>query len=503
LEKILKKHRQQQYRKVNLMKKPNLLFLYTDEQAIDTLAAYGNTQIEMLNLNKLSKQCTVFEQAYVTQPVCTPSRSTLLTGLYPHANGCVENNIPLKADTPCFPELLNDPEYQTGHFGKWHLGDEIFKQHGFDEWISTEDAYFRWYSEENNVNEYSNYHHFLLKNGFNPGNSDRFGRGETAEFPEKYSKPAFLAEKSIRFIDNNQDKPFALFVNFLEPHMPYTGPRNEQYKPEDIPLPENFDHQLDSQNPVKTKFFAHKYNQYGFGGIDLSSPEGWKKLKANYWGLCSQVDTYVGKIIDHLKESGLYDDTIIVFTSDHGDMMGSHRLLAKCVMFEEAVRVPFLIKYAGQNTGRKVKGPVSQIDIIPSLLDCMNKNIPDALQGKSLKPLIENGGKVPENNDVFIEWIGTAGTIRNYDIPDHMSEKIPDHEKLEQYLGAEVRTIITPAGWKYNWSSIGEDELYNLNKDTNEMDNLAFDDLQKDRIIELREKISLWQTTNNDILKKQ
>jgi arylsulfatase len=484
---------------MTVRKKPNLLFLYTDEQAIETLAAYGNYQIEMPNLNELSDECTVFEQAYVTQPVCTPSRSTLLTGLYPHSNGCVENNIPLNADTPCFPELLDDKEYKTGHLGKWHLGDEVFKQHGFDEWISIEDAYFPYYSEGHDVNEYSNYHHFLVENGFNPAHGDRFGRGETAEFPEEYSKPAFLAAESIRFIENNRSSPFALFVNFLEPHMPYTGPRNGQYNPEEMPLPENFNHQLDSNNPTKTNYFAHKYNKFGFGGFDLSIPEGWQELKSNYWGLCSLVDTYVGKIIDHLKELSLYDDTIIVFTSDHGDMMGSHRLLAKCVMFEEAVRVPFFVKYNGQKTGRKVKGPVSQIDIIPSLLDCMNKNIPDTLQGKSLKPLIENGGEVLDNNDVFIEWIGKAGTIRNYDIPDSLSEKITSSEELDSFLGAAVRTIITPAGWKYNWSSIGEDELYNLNEDKNELYNLAFEDSYQSIVIELQKKISLWQAKNNDI----
>lgn len=485
-----------------IMKKTNLLFLYTDQQAIDTLAAYGNHQIEMPNLNKFSNECTVFEHAYVTQPVCTPSRSTLLTGLYPHVNGCTRNNIPLKQETKCFPELLNDSDYRTGHFGKWHLGDEIFKQHGFDEWISVEDAYAGYYNEGRDKNKKSNYHDFLIENGFQPSSGKIFNRVETAKLPEKYSKPAFLANKSIRFIDNNRNRPFALFVNFLEPHMPYTGPRDGQYSPEEIPLPENFNHKLNSNNPLKTSFIANIYNKFGYDGIDLSTPGGWKKLKSNYWGLCSLVDTHVGRIIDYLTEAGLYDNTIIVFTSDHGDMMGAHRLLAKCVMFEEAVRVPFFIKLNGQRVMRKVKGPVSQIDIIPTLLECMNMDIPSTLPGKSLKLLIENGGKVPDNNDVFIEWFGTEGTAGYYDIPDYMSEKIPDQKKLDEYLGAEIRTIITPSGWKYNWSPIGEDELYNLNEDKNEINNLAFDVSQKDRILELRKKISRWQRRTKDIHEK-
>ena len=302
--------------KGEIMKKPNLLFLYTDEQAINTLAAYGNEQIEMPNLNELSNDCTVFEHMYVTQPVCTPSRSTLLTGLYPHTNGCTRNNIPLKQETKCFPELLNDSDYRTGHFGKWHLGDEIFKQHGFDEWISIEDTYSCHYSEGRNKNEKSSYHNFLLKNGFKPSRGEHFRRSETTILPEEFSKPAFLAKESKRFIEDNKDKAFALFVNFFEPHMPFHGPRDNQYDPKDIPLPSNFEHKLDEMNPFKTRFFAHKYNEFGISGIDLDSAEGWKKLRANYWGMCSHIDRYIGEIISKLKECALYDDTIIVFTSD-------------------------------------------------------------------------------------------------------------------------------------------------------------------------------------------
>ena len=481
------------------MKKPNLLFLYTDEQAIDTLAAYGNTQIEMPNLNKLSDESSVFEQAYVTEPVCTPSRSSLLTGLYPHNNGCISNNIPLKKETKCFPELLNDSDYQTGHFGKWHLGDEVFNQHGFDQWISTEDSYQGYYSEGRDRNARSDYCKFLKNNGFQPKNGSSFRRGESARFPEEFSKPAFLAKESKRFIEEHKDSPFALFVNFLEPHSPFYGPRDNQYNPNDIPLPANFHHELDDNNPLKTKFFAHNFNQNGASGIDLSTEEGWKRLRANYWGLCSLVDKYVGEIIDKLKECGLYDDTIIVFTSDHGDMMGSHRLVAKGVMFEEASRVPFFVKLNGQSEAKKIQGPVSQIDIIPTLLDAMGKDAAVNLDGKSLKELALNGGRVSENNDVFIEWTGgTHGGGNKREIPDFLKEKTPDLKTLDKYLGDEVRTIVTPDGWKYNWSPIGENELYNLNEDSGEINNLVFAPSQKDRIEKMRQKISAWKIKTSD-----
>jgi arylsulfatase A-like enzyme len=126
---------------------PNLLFLYTDEQRYDTLAAYGNKTIRMPNLDRLAGQSTVFERAYVTQPVCTPSRATLLTGLYPHTSGLIRNNIPLRADTKCLPEMMPAGLYACAHMGKWHLGDEIYPQHGFPTWLATEDTYHRFYSK--------------------------------------------------------------------------------------------------------------------------------------------------------------------------------------------------------------------------------------------------------------------------------------------------------------------------------------------------------------------
>ena len=122
-------------------RRPNLLFLWTDEQRHDTMAVYGNRKIHTPNLNKLAAESFVFEKAYVTQPVCTPSRSSVMTGLWPHINGCTANNIPLPEDTPCFHELLDDQSYRTAYMGKWHLGDEIFPQHGFEEWVSMEDGY--------------------------------------------------------------------------------------------------------------------------------------------------------------------------------------------------------------------------------------------------------------------------------------------------------------------------------------------------------------------------
>lgn len=482
--------------------KPNLLFIYTDEQAINTLAAYGNDQINMPNLNKLAKVSTVFSKAYVTQPVCTPSRSTLLTGLYPHTNGCTKNNVPLKPDTPCLPEMLNKDEYITAHYGKWHLGDELYKQHGFDHWVSIEDNYNEFFSDGLDKNVTSSYHQFLIQNGFTPNNGDRFSRGEASRLPEKFGKPAFLAKESSIFIKEHQASPFVLYVNFLEPHMPFFGPRDNQYDPKDMPLPTNFDNKLDDSNPLKTNIFAAAYEEGGHSGLPLKSKEDWQKMISNYWGLNSLIDTHIGSILDTLEECHLTDNTIIVFTSDHGDMMGSHKLLAKCVMFEEAVRVPLLIKMPGQTIGKRIENPVSQIDIVPTLLELMNQPIPPYIQGESLCKTINAEHQIDENKNVYIEWNGSNSGIigegeGNFKIPSLWKNKITEKE-VSSAVQDLVRTVITPDGWKLNYSPLGEHELYNLSEDPGECINVFTVKENRSLIEKLIGEILCWQKRVND-----
>ncbi len=375
------------------MRPPNLLFIFTDEQRYDTLAAYGNTRIQMPHLNRLAAQSTVFDQAYVTQTVCTPSRSSLLTGLYPHSNGCTQNNAPLPSTVPCLPEMLST-SYTTGYVGKWHLGDEIFPQHGFNEWRSIDDEYMRYYSAGRDRSQRSTYHHFLIANGFTPRHGDVFDREFCARLPEQFGKPAFVGREASRFLRAHACEPFFLYVNFFEPHMPFFGPRDGQYAPADVDLPANFNNPPTDDQPLKARIYQQGYYQRGHSGLPLRTESDWRRMIANYWGLCSLVDTHVGVILDTLDACGLADNTIVVYTSDHGDMMGSHRLLAKCVAFEEAARVPLLIRLPGQAAQRRVLGPVSQIDLAPTLLDLMGQPLPSHLQGRSLRPLLQCGHRV-------------------------------------------------------------------------------------------------------------
>jgi len=489
---------------------PNVLYVFTDEQAAGTMAAYGNTQIAMPHTNRLAAESVVFKRAYVTQSVCTPSRSTLLTGLYPHTNRCTENNAPLPADIPCLPELAPWEGYATGYHGKWHLGNEIFPQHGYADWRSIDDGYRSHYAPGSDASAHSTYHEWLVANGFRPDTVGRdgfasFSRGFCARLPEEYSKPFYVANEACRFIRQHREEPFLLTVNFFEPHMPYHSPRDGQYDPADVPLPPNFDAVPTEANPLKTRLFRIGYQERGHSGLPLKTPDDWRRLIANYWGLCSLVDTHLGRILATLRDCGLFEDTIIVYTSDHGDMMGSHRLLAKCTQFEEAARVPLLVRIPGVTaSGRRVAAPVSQVDLVPTILEAAGQPLPEELQGASWLPFLRGEALSLPREDVIYEWQGYNNGFgdvlgRASILPQWLS--VATEQEIIAAMGDPVRTIVTPDGWKYTWSTLGEDELYHLAEDPYETCNLIREPRHAARIAELRERIRAWQARAGDAVR--
>ncbi len=473
--------------------KPNLLFIWTDQQRADTMAVYGNQKIDVPNLNKLAEQSIVFENAYVTQPVCTPSRSSVMTGLYPHSNGCIDNNIPLPASIRCLPELIADSDYRTAYFGKWHLGDELFAQHGFQEWVSIEDIYNQYFSPGRDKNKLSDYTVYLRSLGYEPdGERGEFKRMTAAKLPLEHCKPKFLERSACDFLRRHRNHPFILYVNFLEPHPPFTGPLDDKYNPEEIELPPNFADDLEPDEPLRYRLLRERYFFEPYKGDTLKTEADWRKLIARYWGLVSQVDLSVGAILKTLADLGLEDNTIVVFTSDHGDMMGSHRLLNKTVMYEEVVRVPWLMRIPQQGKRRQIMhGRFSHIDLLPTLLDAMGHKA--ELQGRSLLPLIK-AEQMPVD-DIFIEW-------NNKDRTDVSAARLikATAEEIDRANGAFVRTVITQDGWKLCWSDKDKSQLFNLRKDPYETTNLFYLSGYEPIKAQLSEKIRRWQLETDDNL---
>ena len=227
----------------------------------------------------------------------------------------------------------------------------------------------------------------------------------------------------------------------------------------------------------------------GFERYDLSTEMGWRQMRAAYWGLCSLVDTHIGTILDTLAECGLFDDTIIVFTSDHGDMMGSHRLFGKGVMYQESVRVPLLIHLPGQMAPRHITGPFSQIDLVPTLLDLMGQPVPDGLHGASRADTVQQGGQF--HDDVFIQWNSAAAPLRDY--PGYMLDVAGSAERIYAVQHDDTRTIVTPDGWRFTYSPFGDHALFNLAMDREERHNLAQSPDHKMLIQALLARIAAWQ----------
>jgi arylsulfatase A-like enzyme len=478
---------------VDVPDNPNLLVFLTDEQRYDTLACYGNDQLQMPNLNALAAESCVIDAAYCTQPVCTPARGSYLTGLYPHAHGAWFNNIPLDADAACLPEFL-PPDYVTGYYGKWHLGDEIFAQHGFQAWRSVESTWINYnkhFSEGRDQGAKSTYHHYLRRRGYKPDADDgaSFSRDLTTKLPERDGKPAYLATEAARFIREHRREPFALYVSFLEPHMPFYGPRDDQYDPAEVPLPANFDAVPGESDPLRTRLGYLRFLHEGFERYDLSKEMGWRQLVASYWGLCSLIDTHIGRVLATLDACDLMDNTIVVFTSDHGDMMASHRLLGKGVMYQESVRVPMLIRLPGQRTQRRVTGPFSQIDLVPTLLDLMGQPVPE-VHGVSRRALVETGGRLDE--DAFVIWNARPPSPdRVY--PPYVVEAAGSAARAAEAYGDDVRTVVTPDGWRFTYSPAGDHALFNLQDDPGERVNLARQPGYRSLMKELTGRIREWQ----------
>ncbi len=490
--------------------KPNLLFLFTDQQRFDTLACYGNDRIRTPNLNALAGESSVFQNAYVTQSVCTPSRSSMLTGLYPHTNGCERNNIPLLPDTPTLAEMISH-DYLCAYYGKWHLGDEVVAQHGFTDWVSIEDYYRRYYSREEYLSLFSTYHRFLLGNGFDPDYERAgvrlFDRVKAATLPEPYTKARFLGREAARFIRERgrSGQPFALYVGFLEPHTPYIGPLGDAHPPEELPAAPHFRRKPSPNAARVNRMLADQYMDQGsLYGHDLTTDIGCRRIWSQYWGNITLVDRAIGEILRALHEAGLADHTIIVFTSDHGDMMGDHGLFEKSVLYEEAVRVPLLVRVPWLSQAPKaISGPISQIDIVPTLLELLGEPVPTTLQGQSRAGILGGESTLVENN-IFIEWNGPDGRPARFfgQGPAHLQEPLDATSRQQaqewQAVHGPWRSVVSGDGWKLNLSTSDQSELFDLRADPHELQNQFHEPQQQARIRDMTERLRAWQVQTGD-----
>lgn len=470
---------------------PNLIVFLPDGHRPDTISCYGARQSITPNLDKLAGQSAVFQRAYVAQPICTPSRSSLMTGVWPHTTGCLFNGVHLPKHFNCLPEMMADADYHFGYLGKWHLGEEVNAQHGFQEWASIHFANEMDPTTGQREVVLSDYERFLLENHQQPDkrNGRSFSPRFASNLPIELSKPKFLEGKACDYLKRHQDEPFVLFVAFFEPHPPYNGPLNNAHPADQLALDATADHDFGRDMPARYRALQDKWQKiYG------RSREKRVRIKANYLGLVTEIDQSIGAILSTLEQLGLAENTIVMHTADHGDMMSAHGLFGKSVMFEEATRVPWLVRLPGQKSSFSIPQPVSYIDFIPTVLDLMGKPPHPQCVGKTLAPLVRGESMAPGN--VFVQWH-----------PSRHREDLPAHTGwLEKYrvkhaLAENTRTIVSPDGWKLSLRDADLNELYNLESDPNEMQNLYPGLAGKEIIQRLTGNIHRWQESVADKVK--
>ena len=467
-----------------LPRKPNLLIFLPDQLRADTVFGENANSVHAPNIHKLASQSTIFERAYVTQPICAPSRSSFFSGTWPHTNGCTSNQASLPHKFKALPEMLADSDYRCGYFGKWHLGDEFSAQRGFEDWVSIEESFKS--PSGHKIEGVTDYTKFLIDKGNKPDRGKFFSRTLSRNVPFELSKPKFVEAKTCEFLEHYRDRPFIAVVAFIEPHPPYTGPFNDEHPLESISVDASNDDRFGDDMPLHYRLREEVYrNRY-------KSADRYREVKQKYFGLITEIDHCMGGILAKLDALGLTEKTITVLTSDHGDMMTAHGLLGKRFMFDQSAGVPYVVRMPGQQRSLRVAQPISHIDFAPTMLDLLGKTPDPQCVGKSRAALVR--GETMPAEPVFIEWAPGKEKINKH-------STLASKDQVKRALGEFTRAIVTPDGWKLCLRDKDKNELYNLRQDPDERKNLFSDAGQTDTIKRLTDQIHDWQQKVSDTAK--
>lgn len=415
---------------------PNIIVFFTDQQRWDTSSIFGNPHDLTPNFDRFAQRSTHLYHMLTPQPVCGPARAVMQTGQYASTNGCIANAIPLRPDARTMAHNFNEAGYQTGYIGKWHLSDKSLgavpeeSRGGYQYWLAAN----------------------TLESVSRPYQTRVYDNDNTEVLLPGYRVDA-LTDAAIRYVDDHKENPFFLFLSFIEPH--------QQNDVDDYCAPEGY---------------REKYLD-GWLPPDLRALTGNAPSKiAGYYGMVKKLDETFGRLMDSLASSGLRENTIVLFTSDHGCHFRTRRGEYKRTCHESSVRVPGMLCGGPFEGGGQVRQQVSLVDVAPTLLDAAGIEIPEEMQGKSILPLLNNR-RAPWRDAALIQ----------------ISESTPSKK------GHEGRAIRT-ARWKYAVGTLeaqddgapthyDEEFLYDLDRDPYELCNLINDEKYADIRAQLREQL--------------
>lgn len=439
------------------MQKPNIIFIMSDDHAAHAISAYDSKINQTPNIDRIAEEGMILENCFCTNSICAPSRATILTGKYSHLNGVETLGDKFDSSQKTFPDLFQKDGYQTAMIGKWHLGQEKQSQpSGFDYWnvLPGQGEYF---------------------------NPEMIEMGEKKYFDGYVTD--IITDLSLDWLDKrDEDAPFMLMCHHKAPHRPWKPDKKHEdmYSDIDIELPETFDDDYENRARAAkaAKMRIDGDLRYGWDLkdvppedmiLDQEQIKEWKYQQyiKDYLRCIASMDDNIGRILDYLDENNLSENTIIVYTSDQGFFLGDHGWFDKRFFYEESLRMPFLIRYPKEiEAGSRNDLIVDNTDFASTFLDYAGIEIPEEMQGKSIRPLLK--GEEPEDwRDAMYYHYSMYPSEHNvyphYGIRNERYKLIyyylKEDQPKEDYHGNELD------------SDFEEWELFDLKNDPNEMVN--------------------------------
>lgn len=473
-------------------RRPNILFIMTDQHRWDCVGANGNTRIKTPNLDRLAAEGANFTHAFVQAPVCVPSRVSFFTGRYPHTHRNRVNYTPLSRSEVLMQARLKAAGYATASVGKLHLIPPTVleaKRTGFD-FVELHDGvgyldrfsdYVRWRKQHDPRPDRP---YRALAKDIKPGENPF-----RAAIADEYSDTSWVGQRTCHYLKQlaDSEKPFFLFSSFWKPHSPFEVcvPFDRMYDDVTIPLPPPVTLEDIGRFPVPLKKLILRGRP-----VYNTNRERLQWMYRSYYGAISHVDREIGRILKVLKETGQAGNTIVAFSSDHGDQLLEHGLMGKNCFFESSVRVPLMIRMPGRVKAGRFNQLVETIDLLPTLFELAGLPEPYENQGRSLVPLICESKRTYRPRDaVFCENIIpeviTSGRL------DFMFEKGRGIKGVRHPDAKMVRT----RRWKFNYYPAGYAELYDLKNDPHETRNLhgqsGFEEIEQ----QMKDRLLKWLAT--------
>jgi len=449
------------------LERPNILWICTDQQRADTVHALGNERINTPNLDRLCREGTALTRAYCQCPICTPSRASFLTGLYPSRLPCNKNGnarMHLPEGVKLVTRCLADAGYDCGLSGKLHLASAW---PGVEERV--DDGYRRfWYSHSphqglGNGNQYAawleaegRFDEVLDTSNYEP--AVQRGVRYREDVPSALHQTTWCCDRALEFMNEDRGGPWLMSVNIFDPHPGYDAPRTyrERYHSERLPAPPFRETDLDIHRLIAE---THAYRNRG------SVPgEKEQRNKASYYGMIELIDENVGRLLDALERAGQRDNTLVIFMSDHGNLIGDHGVDGKgCLFYEDLVRVPLILSWPGRFHRGCVDNRLTELtDIAPTLAEIGGASL-HRCDGRSLVPALTRADYSPMRHEtVRCEYYDTLdGSFGRANPPPHR----PSYATMT--CDERYKLVV------YHGSDYGE--LYDLHRDPDEFDNLWTD----------------------------